>query len=146
MKPKSMCKLLMTMEKGQPRIVGNEVELQFLIPAEHHDVFHDARPSAGHAIRRQLERVSVEVQRMDVVAGVAKPQPIAPASLESCASGFIASSENASPFRVQTLKPCAAALCLTIVISMVSSGAARVALGSCRTACSPTETAAAGRH
>ena len=43
--------------------------------------------------------------------------------------GFIASCENASPFRVQRLKPRAAALCLTIVISIVSSGVAAVAFG-----------------
>ena len=36
--------------------------------------------------------------------------------------GFIVSIGNASPFRVQVLNPCTAACCLTIVISMISSG------------------------
>jgi hypothetical protein len=41
--------------------------------------------------------------------------------------GFIVFIEKASPFRVHRLKPWSAALCLTTVISIVSSGAAAVA-------------------
>lgn len=35
-------KLLMTVKQGLARVVSNEIKLDFLIPAEHHDVLHDA--------------------------------------------------------------------------------------------------------
>jgi hypothetical protein len=67
--------LLVTMEQRQSRMVGDEIEFDFLETAEHHDVFDDAgRVFAADA--HELETVPVQMQRMNVVAGVPEFEPV----------------------------------------------------------------------
>ena len=91
--------LLVTVKQRQPRIVGDEIKSQLLEPAEHHDVFdHAGRGLAANV--RQFKTVAVQVQGMNVVAGVAEFQPIAATLRAKCTSGFIVCIENASPLSV----------------------------------------------
>ena len=77
------------------RIVGDEVKFHFLKAAEHHDVF-------DHACRRlaadphKLEAVAMQMERMDVVTGIAKLEPIAAPFVNSVQ---LVSIEKASPLR-----------------------------------------------
>jgi hypothetical protein len=52
--------LLVAVEEGWSRIVGNEIELDFLKAAEHHHFFDDARSRLA-ADTRQLEAVPMQV-------------------------------------------------------------------------------------
>ena len=67
----------MTVEQRRSGIVGDEIEFDFLKAAQHHDILDHAGGRLA-ADPRQLEAVPMQVQRMDVVAGVAEFQPIAP--------------------------------------------------------------------
>ena len=52
--------------------VGNNVHFRFLIASQHHDIFENSRRGlSGQA--RQFEAVPVQMNRMNVVAGVAHP-------------------------------------------------------------------------
>src|SRR6516165_8781293 len=74
--PEIHMQLLMTVKERQPRIVGHEIKLQLLKPAQHHHVLdHPGGRFAGDA--RQLEAVAVQVQRVDVVARIAEFQAVA---------------------------------------------------------------------
>ena len=68
--------LLVTVKERRPWIVGNEVKLEFLKPAQHHHVLDHARGRLA-TDARQLEAVPVQMQRVNVVAGIAEFQPVA---------------------------------------------------------------------
>ncbi len=74
-KPEIHMELLMTVKQGQTRIVGYEVDLSFLVTSQHHHIFHDASSGLSCELR-QLKTVPVEMDRMNVVAGVAHSEPI----------------------------------------------------------------------
>jgi hypothetical protein len=68
--------LLLTVEQREPGIVGDEVKFHLLEPAQHHHVLdHPGGRFAGDT--RQFEAVPVQIQRVDIVARIAKLQPIA---------------------------------------------------------------------
>ena len=68
--------LLVAVEERQTRVVGDEIELDLLKSAEYHDVLNNP---GGHftANTHQLEAVAVQMQRMHIVARIAKFEPIA---------------------------------------------------------------------
>jgi len=70
--------LLVAMEKREAGIVGDEINFELLVAAEHDNVFADARGrSAGDL--RELEGVAVEMDRVDVVALVEEAEAVAAA-------------------------------------------------------------------
>jgi hypothetical protein len=63
--------LLVAVKQREAGIVGDEVEFDFLVSAQHHHVFHHARcRQSGQAGR--FEAVTMEVNGMNVIAGVAR--------------------------------------------------------------------------
>jgi len=69
--PEIHVQLLMTMKQCVARIVSHKIDLYFLVTTEHYDVLDDAgRRSFRHA--REFETMSVEMELVDVVAGIAK--------------------------------------------------------------------------
>src|SRR5436309_3406146 len=63
-------KLLVAMEKSKPRVVRDEIDFGLLVASEHEHILHDAtRVPSAHA--GQLKDVSMEMDRMYVVTGVA---------------------------------------------------------------------------
>ena len=62
-------KLLVAMEESETRIIGDEVDLSFLITADHDDVFDNSgsRPARETC---QLETVAMEMDGMNVVTRV----------------------------------------------------------------------------
>src|ERR1700693_1283339 len=81
--------LLMAVKQGPAGVVGNEVDLDFLIPAEHRDILHDA---GGDFPRDpdQLAAVAMQVDGVNVVAGIAHPQAVAPALVQAkCRLHFV---------------------------------------------------------
>jgi hypothetical protein len=74
--------LLMAMEEGEARIVGDEVDLGFLVSAQHYDILHN--PGSLPARETcQLEAVPMQVNWMNVVARVSHPDPVAFPLLQS---------------------------------------------------------------
>ena len=69
--------LLVTVEQGPAWIVGDEVECEFLKAAQHHHVLDHARGGFA-AYASQLEAMPVQVQRVNVVAGVSELEPGCP--------------------------------------------------------------------
>ena len=68
--------LLVAVKERRTRVVGDEIELDLLKPAKHHDVLNN--PSGRFAAdAHQLEAVAVQMQRMDIVARIAKFEPVA---------------------------------------------------------------------
>src|SRR5262249_33621539 len=68
--------LLMAVEQRQSRMIGDEIEFDFLKAADHDHILNDAGCRlAAHA--HKLETVAVQMQRMDVVAGIAEFKPVA---------------------------------------------------------------------
>ena len=62
-------KLLVAMEECEPRIIGDEVDLSFLIPADHDDILDDSgRRTARETC--QLKTVAMQMDRMNVVTRV----------------------------------------------------------------------------
>ena len=76
MNPKSMCSCWWQWNSVRSRIVGDEIEFDFLETAEHHHVLDHAGGRLA-ADAHKFETVAVQMQRMDVVAGVAELQPVA---------------------------------------------------------------------
>src|SRR3974377_1166806 len=73
--PKVHVKLLVAVKQRQAGIVGNKVEFQFLVTAEHHHILHDARSGfAGDS--NQLKAMPMQMHGMDVVARVSHANPI----------------------------------------------------------------------
>lgn len=68
--------LLVAVEEGCARIVGDEVDFDFLVAADHDDVFHQAGGGQS-GVARDFKSVPVQVDGVDVVAGVAQAQAIA---------------------------------------------------------------------
>ena len=67
--PKVHVQLLVAMKKGQPRIVGNEIDFCFLITSQHEHIFEDS--SLGLSCDPgELETVPVKMNRVNVIAGV----------------------------------------------------------------------------
>ena len=64
------------MKECEPRIVGDEIERDLLKSAEHHDILHYPGGWLSAHVR-QLETVAVQVQGMDIIARVAKLEPVA---------------------------------------------------------------------
>ena len=64
------------MEQGRPRIVGNEVELHLLEASQHHHVF-DHACSLLAADAHEFKAVAMEMERMNIVAGIAEFKPVA---------------------------------------------------------------------
>src|SRR5579872_1492235 len=69
--------LLVTVKQRHSGIVGHEVELDLLEAAEHHYILDHARRRLA-ADTHQLKTVPMQMQRMDIVAGIAEFQAIAP--------------------------------------------------------------------
>ena len=74
--PEIHVKLLVTVEQRQSRIVGNEIEFDFLEAVQHYNILHHARRRLA-ANAHEFEAVPVQVQRMNVVGGIAKLEPVA---------------------------------------------------------------------
>ena len=73
--------LLVAVEEGEAGVVGDEVDLDLLVAADHHNVLHDAGGRlAGD--RCELEAVAMQVNGVDIVAGVAHAQAVALALLQ----------------------------------------------------------------
>jgi hypothetical protein len=69
--PEIHVQLLVTMKQCVARIVSHKIELCFLVSTEHYDVLDDAgRWSSRDA--REFETMSVKMERVDIVAGIAK--------------------------------------------------------------------------
>ena len=64
--------LLVAMEKSEAGIVGNEINLALLITAQHNHVLHDAGSLRSREIRK-LKAVTIKMEGMNVVAGIAHP-------------------------------------------------------------------------
>jgi hypothetical protein len=63
--------LLVTAKECQPRIVGDEIEGEFLEAAQHHDILdHTTRRLA--ADMSQLKTVPMQMERMNVIARVSE--------------------------------------------------------------------------
>ena len=62
------------MEQGEAGIVGNEIDFDFLVAPDHDDILQN---SSGRFPRkaREFKTVSVQMNRMDVVALVIENQP-----------------------------------------------------------------------
>jgi hypothetical protein len=68
--------LLMTVEQGSAGIVGDKVDLHFLISAKHDDILDNpGRRLSGDA--REFEAMTMQMHGVNVVAGIAHAQPIA---------------------------------------------------------------------
>jgi len=68
-------KLLMTVKERQAGIVGSEINFDLLIAADHEDILENT----GSGLARdpgQLKAVPVQVDRVDVVAGIAHPYAV----------------------------------------------------------------------
>ena len=74
--------LHVAVEEAQARLIGGEVKSHFLGAAEHRYVLdHPGRRHPGDA--RDFKAVTVQVDRMRVVGGIAQMQPIALAAVET---------------------------------------------------------------
>src|ERR1700674_498456 len=73
--PKVHVNLLMAVKQGQARIVGDEIDFRFLIASQHYNVFENSR-SGLSAQARQFEAVPVQMDWVNVVAGIAHSQSI----------------------------------------------------------------------
>jgi hypothetical protein len=58
------------MEQRQPRILCNEVDFRLLIASQHDDIFENSRGRLSGNFG-ELKVVAVEMDRMNVIAGVA---------------------------------------------------------------------------
>src|SRR5882672_8471076 len=70
----------MTMKQCKPGVVRREINLNFLIAAEHHDIFHNARSHLA-AYLSQLETVAMQMDRMNIVTCVLHAKTVTPAFL-----------------------------------------------------------------
>ena len=70
--------LLVTVEQRQARIVRGKVDIEFLISAQHNDIFHDPRCDQPCQLR-YLKTVSMKVNGMDIVTRIPHVKAIAPA-------------------------------------------------------------------
>src|SRR5271157_921402 len=67
--------LLMTVEQREAGIIRHKVDLHLLVAADHDNILDDTgRWLPSHTC--QFETVTMKVDRMDVVAGVAHAQPV----------------------------------------------------------------------
>src|ERR1700722_19929371 len=73
--------LLMTMEKRESRIIGDKVYFILLIATEHYNVFHYASGRRPGEVSH-LEGVTMKMDGVNIIAGVAHAEAIAPALLE----------------------------------------------------------------
>jgi len=64
--------LLVAMEKSGAGIVGNEINLALLVTAQHNHVLHDTSSLRSREIRK-LKAVTMKMEGMNVVAGIAHP-------------------------------------------------------------------------
>src|SRR5262245_63241733 len=80
-KPEIHVQLLMAVEQGGPGVVGHKVELELLEAGQHHHVLDYARARLA-ADADQFEAVAMEMERMNVVAGIAKFQAVAASSVD----------------------------------------------------------------
>jgi hypothetical protein len=73
--------LLMAMEQGEPGIVRRKVHFGFLIPSDHYDVLHH---TSGRLAREfgQFKTVTVKMDGMNIVAGIAHAKAVAFALLQ----------------------------------------------------------------
>src|SRR5580704_13429786 len=76
--------LLVAMKEGEPWIVGGEVDLCFLITAHHDHVLHNPG-SWLSSDSGQFKGMAMQMDGMDVIAGIAHPQAI-PLSLDQMKS------------------------------------------------------------
>src|SRR5215472_9164348 len=67
--------LLMAMEESKARIVSYEIDFMLLIATQHYDVLDDSRRFCTGEIG-ELEAVAMKMDRMNVVARVAHPNPV----------------------------------------------------------------------
>ena len=68
--------LLMAMEQRQSRMIGNEIKFHFLKAADHDHILNDAGCRLA-SYAHELEAVAVQMQGMDVVAGVTEFKTVA---------------------------------------------------------------------
>ena len=71
----------MAVEQRQSRIVGDEIHLDLLVAPHHHHVLH-RHPLSSARPPRQFKSMPMQVNRMNVVAGIAHPQPVSLALLQ----------------------------------------------------------------
>ena len=74
--PEVHVQLLVTVEESKTGMIGDEVNLQLLIAAQHDHILHDARGFCSCEVS-ELKAVAMEMNRMNVVTGVAHPKAIA---------------------------------------------------------------------
>src|SRR5882724_10680346 len=70
----------MTMKQRKPGVVRREINLDFLIAADHHDIFHNARSHLA-AYLSQFETVAMQMDRMNIVTCVLHAKTVTPAFL-----------------------------------------------------------------
>jgi hypothetical protein len=68
--------LLVAVEQGEAGIVGNEVDLGFLVSAHHHNVFHHAGGWLS-GDPREFEAVPMQMNRVDVITRIAHANAVA---------------------------------------------------------------------
>src|SRR5215813_10793973 len=71
----------MAMKQRQTRVVGNEVDLRLLIASQHHDILENSGCGLSKDFR-EFEAVAVQMDGMDVIAGIAHAYAIPLALLE----------------------------------------------------------------
>src|SRR5215472_12945704 len=79
--PKIHVQLLVAVEERRARVVGNKINLCFLVASEHDHVLEDSCGRLAEDLR-EFEAVSVEVNRMDVVARITHPDAVPLALLQ----------------------------------------------------------------
>src|SRR5579862_6984064 len=83
----------MTVEEGEAGIVGDEIDFHFLVAADHHHVFQDAGKRDA-SVFGDCKAVTVQVDGMNVIAGVAHFNAVAAALAEVVFGGHLATGEN----------------------------------------------------
>ena len=83
----------MAVEEGEAGVVGGEVDLDLLVAADHDDVFDDAGGGDASEVG-QFEAVAMEMDGVDVVAGVAHVDAVAAALMEVKRGGHVVHGEG----------------------------------------------------
>ena len=73
--------LLVAMEESEAGVVGNEIDFRLLVAAQHDHVLNDAGSFRSRKISK-LKAMTMEMDGMNVVTGVAHPNAIALALLK----------------------------------------------------------------
>ena len=66
----------MAMEECHAGIAGDEIDLGFLIAAQHQDIFHESCRWIAR-VADQFERMPMQMNRVNVITGIAHPDAVA---------------------------------------------------------------------